>query len=325
MRFLGNLVNGWFVSENNSNLNHDESNAIDWIRVLPFILLNLSCLLVFYVHFTWIAVTTAVFLCFFRAFTICAFYHRYFSHKTFKTNRFWQFIFAALAGTAIQRGPLWWAAHHRQHHLCSDQPEDAHSPKQHGFWMSHVGWFLTKKHHNYNSERVKDLARYPELVFLERYHLIMPTLLFLFLMLVGWCLKVYSPELNTGMGEMLVWGFSISTFFLFNITALINSLCHVFGTRRYATSDISRNNFLFALLAMGEGWHNNHHHYPASARQGFMWWEIDITYYAIKLMEFLGMVWDVAPVPASVLNRNRVKVGKKQDSDEEFLEQDEIA
>lgn len=308
MRTLGRLglVRNWFVSENNF-LEEDNDNAIDWIRVTPFFLLILSSFLVFYVNVTGIAVLTAVFLVFIRAFSICAFYHRYFSHKAFKTNRFWQFIFAAIAGTAIQRGPLWWAAHHRQHHMVSDQPEDAHSPVQHGFWWSHVGWFLSKKFHNYNPDRVRDLMVYPELVFLERYHLVMPTVLFLCLMTVGWLLQIYRPEFHTGVKEMLVWGFSVSTFILFNITALINSLCHVHGSRRFATNDNSRNSLLFALLALGEGWHNNHHHYSASARQGFMWWEIDITYYIIKLMALLGIVWDVQPVPKSVLTKNRIK------------------
>ncbi len=317
MRFLGRLIRSWLISENNYNPDSLESNTIDWLRVVPFVLLILSCVFVFYVHCSLIAVMTAVFLLFFRAWTICAFYHRYFSHKTFKTNRFWQFIFAALAGTAIQRGPLWWASHHRQHHMVSDQPDDAHSPVQHGFWWSHVGWFLTKKYHNYNPDRVKDLERYPELVFLERYHIVMPVLLFFVLLMMGWLLQMYRPELNTGIGEMLVWGFSISTVALFNVTALINSLCHVFGTRRYDTTDNSRNNLLFALLALGEGWHNNHHHYPASARQGFMWWEIDITYYLIKLMEWLGIVWDVAPVPQAVLEKNWIK---KPDNKNETLE-----
>ena len=307
MRSLGILIRSWIITENNYNPDATESDAIDWARAIPFILVNLSCLLVFFVRFSWIAITTAAFLYFFRLFTIGAFYHRYFSHKAFKTNRFWQFIFAALAGTSAQRGPLWWASHHRQHHMVSDKPEDAHSPVQHGFWWSHVGWFLTKKHFHYNPERVKDLECYPELVLLERYDVIMPTLLFLSLLIAGWVLQTHYPQLNTGIGEMLVWGFSISLVALFNTTVLINSLCHVFGTRRYQTSDHSKNNLLFALLTLGEGWHNNHHHYSASARQGFMWWEIDITYYLIKLMEFVGIVWDVKPVPKSVLKKNLIK------------------
>lgn len=310
MKSLGELLSRWIINENNYNPDDLENDAIDWARAIPFILVNLSCLLVFYVHFSWIAFTVAAFLYFFRLFTIGAFYHRYFSHKAFKTNRFWQFIFAAIAGTSAQRGPLWWASHHRQHHLVSDKLEDAHSPVHHGFWWSHVGWFLTKKHYNYNPERVKDLECYPELVFLERYDVIMPALLFLSLFIAGRLLQSYAPESNTGIGEMLVWGFSISLVALFNTTVLINSLCHVYGTRRYETTDHSKNNLLFALLTLGEGWHNNHHHYPTSARQGFMWWEIDITYYLIKLMELVGIVWDVKPVPRSILEKNLIKAPK---------------
>lgn len=304
MKSLVQLLRSWIINENHYTPEGSDNDAIDWARAVPFILINLSCFLVFYVHFSRIAVITAALLYFFRLFTIGAFYHRYFSHKAFKTNRFWQFIFAALAGTSAQRGPLWWASHHRQHHMVSDKPEDAHSPVQHGFWWSHVGWFLTKKHYHYNPERVKDLECYPELVFLERYDVMMPTLLFISLFIAGWLLQTYAPQLNTGIGEMLVWGFSVSLIALFNTTVLINSLCHVYGTTKYDTADHSKNNLLFALLTLGEGWHNNHHHYPISARQGFMWWEIDITYYLIKLMEWVGIVWDVKSVPRVVLEKN---------------------
>jgi stearoyl-CoA desaturase (delta-9 desaturase) len=306
MKSLIKTIRKWLINDNNYDPDSLE-NTIDLARAIPFILVNLSCLLVFYVDFSWIAFSVAVFLYVFRIFTIGAFYHRYFSHKTFKTNRFWQFVFAALAGTAAQRGPLWWASHHRQHHMVSDAKEDAHSPAQHGFWWSHVGWFLTKKNYHYNPERVKDLACYPELVFLEKYDVIMPILLFLCLFLVGWILQRYAPGLNTSIVSMLVWGFSVSLVAVFNTTVLINSLCHVYGTKRYATPDNSKNNLLFALLTLGEGWHNNHHEYPNSARQGFMWWEIDITYYLIKFMELVGIVWDVKPVPRHVLTRNLYK------------------
>lgn len=302
MKAIGKSLRSWMISENHFDTDHLEQDDIDWARAVPFILLNLSCILVFYVQFSWIAVSTATVLYYFRLFTIGAFYHRYFSHKAFKTNRFWQFIFAALAGTCAQRGPLWWASHHRQHHMVSDQPEDAHSPVQHGFWWSHIGWFLTKKHYHYNPDRIKDFAQFPELVFLERYDALMPILLFALLGVAGWILQTYAPQYHTGVSEMLVWGFSVSMVALFNTTVLINSLCHVYGSRRYATPDNSKNNLLFALLTLGEGWHNNHHHYPACARQGFMWWEIDITYYLIKLMERIGMVWDVKPLPQSILN-----------------------
>lgn len=295
----------WIQNTNDSSV--ESTNEIDWLRAIPFIIINLSCLLVFYVGFSFTAFAVAVVLYFIRLFAIGAFYHRYFSHKTYKTNRIWQFIFALIAGTAAQRGPLWWAAHHRQHHMVSDQYSDAHSPIQHGFWWSHIGWFLSKKHYHYNPERVKDLARFPELVFLERYDVLMPAVLFASLYAAGLLLQIYMPQLGTSPGQMLVWGFSISTVVLFNTTVLVNSLCHVFGSKRFNTEDSSRNNLLFALLTLGEGWHNNHHHYPATARQGFMWWEIDVTYYIIKMFEKIGIVWDVKDVPEAVLKKNLVK------------------
>lgn len=307
MKMTWHIFQKWFANENKYDPNITYPESIDWLRAVPFILVNLGCLLAFWVGFSWTAFITAVILYFIRLFSIGAFYHRYFSHKTFKTNRFWQCIFAILGVSSAQRGPLWWAAHHRQHHMVSDEAADAHSPVQHGFWWSHVGWFMSKKHYHYNPERVKDLARFPELVFLDRYDALVPTCLFIALWVTGVLLEMYFPSLNTNASQMLVWGFCISTIALFHTTVSINSLSHVFGSRRFKTKDNSRNNFFLALLTLGEGWHNNHHHYPATARQGFMWWEIDLTYYILKFMEQLGIVWDVRGVPKSVLNRNLAK------------------
>lgn len=299
------VVRNWIVNDNDSFTPHPDK--IDWLRAIPFILVNLSCILVFYVRWSGLAIGVAIALYYARLFAIGAFYHRYFSHKTFKTTRFWQFIFAALAGTAAQRGPLWWAAHHRQHHLVADQVEDVHSPSQHGFWWSHMGWFLSKKNYHYDQSRVNDLRCYPELVFLERYDVLMPLLLFMTLGVSGLMLEYYFPQYQTGVAEMLIWGFSVSLIAVFHTTVLINSLCHVYGSTRYVTQDKSKNNLLFALLTLGEGWHNNHHHYAACAQQGFHWWEIDITFYLIKLMERLGMVWDVKPIPKHILQSNLIK------------------
>jgi len=302
------VIRKWVVNENNYTEVADQRRPyqIDWFRVIPFVLLNLSCLLVFYVGFSWIALITAIALVVLRVFALTGFYHRYFSHKTYKTNRFWQFTFALIAATAAQRGPLWWASHHRQHHMVSDTIEDAHSPTQHGFWWSHFGWFLSKKNYYYNPNRVKDLLCYPELVFLDKHDILGPALLFILMLLSGFLLQAYAPQLHTTAGKMLVWGFSISTIVTFHLTSSINSLTHVFGNRRFVTKDNSRNNFFLALLTFGEGWHNNHHHYPATMRQGFMWWEIDITYYLLKLLEKMGIIWDVKELPKSVLEKNRV-------------------
>lgn len=305
MKAVTNLLLRWIANDN--NYDPTLSDKIDWVRAVPFLLVNLGCLLVFYFGFSWTAFITAAVLYFVRIFSIGAFYHRYFSHKTFSTNRFWQFIFALIAGSCAQRGPLWWAAHHREHHLVADEPADAHSPVQHGFLWSHAGWFMSKKYYNYNPARVRDLARYPELVFLDRYDSLMPAVLFVSLFVAGSLLQHFAPGLGTGPGQMVVWGFCISTIALFHTTVSINSLSHIFGRKRFTTKDNSRNNWLLALITLGEGWHNNHHHYPATARQGFMWWEIDITFYLLKVLEAVGIIWDVRGVPKSVLQKNLVQ------------------
>lgn len=282
----------------------DYSEKVDWLRAVPFILLNLSCLLVFWVGFSWVAFTTAAILYFLRVFFIGAFYHRYFSHRAYKTNRFWQAVFAVLGASAVQRGPLWWATHHRQHHMVADQPEDAHSPLQHGFLWSHVGWFLSKKNYYYNAERVTDLTRYPELVFLDRFDSLVPIILGVSLFAAGVLLAHFAPALGTNGLQMFIWGFSISTIAVFHTTVSINSLSHKYGSRRFETKDNSHNNFWLALLTLGEGWHNNHHHYPAAAQQGFMWWEIDITFYLLKLLEKLHIIHDLRTVPKTILDKN---------------------
>lgn len=306
MKNVLQILSSWIASHNDYQPNTNIKDSVDWVRTIPFILLNIACLLVIFVGFSWVAFITALVLYFSRVFFIGAFYHRYFSHKTYQTNRFWQFIFAMLAASCAQRGPLWWAAHHRQHHLCSDEKEDAHSPVHHGFWWSHMGWFMSKRHFHYNPERVQDLARFPELVFLTKYDGLMPTILFAGLFASGVLLNKFFPSLQTSGSQMVIWGFCISTIALFHTTVTINSVSHVFGKKRFKTQDNSRNNIFLALLTLGEGWHNNHHHYPATARQGFMWWEIDITYYLLKLMEKIGIIWNVRNVPKSVLQRDLV-------------------
>lgn len=248
MRNFFKTIGKWVANENCYDPNFTYSDKIDWLRALPFILVNLGCLLVFWYGFSWVAFITAAVLYFVRLFAIGGFYHRYFSHKTYKTNRFWQFIFAVIGASSAQRGPLWWAAHHRQHHMVSDQVEDAHSPVQHGFWRSHVGWFLSKKYYYYNPARVKDLSRFPELVFLDRYDSLVPALLFVSLWLMGLLLKIIAPNLGTSPGQMVVWGFCLSTILLFHTTVTINSVSHVFGWRRFETKDNSRNSFFAGFI-----------------------------------------------------------------------------
>ena len=282
-----------------------DPRGIDWPRVVPFVLLHLGCAAVIWTGWSPFAVGTAVALYAVRMFAITAFYHRYFSHRAFRTSRFWQFVFAVVGAAAVQRGPLWWAAHHRHHHVHSDRPEDAHSAVQDGFLWSHMGWFLARQNFPTRSHLVRDLARYPELRWLDRYDIAVPTALFLALWALGAWLESAHPALGTGPGQLLVWGFCISTVVLFHSTFVINSLAHRWGGRRYDTGDESRNNPLLALITFGEGWHNNHHRYPGAARQGFYWWELDLSWYGLKLLAALGIVRDLRPVPRSVIESGR--------------------
>ncbi len=275
-------------------------DRVDWARILPFAAMHAACLAVFWVGVSPLAVGAAVILYLLRMFAITGFYHRYFSHRTFKTSRGAQFVFAVLGASAVQRGPIWWAAHHRHHHAHSDKADDVHSPRQRGFLWSHMGWFLSRRHFAPDLGRVRDLLRYPELRWLDRFDILVPFLLALGLLLAGQWLEATRPELGVTGGQLLVWGFFISTVACYHGTYTINSLCHVWGRRRYATGDDSRNNFLLALVTLGEGWHNNHHRYPMSVRQGFYWWEIDITYYLLRVLAATGIVWDLKPVPREV-------------------------
>jgi len=280
---------------------------VDWLRVLPFAVLHLSCLGVLWVGWSPLAGVVAVLAYWVRMFAVTAFYHRYFSHRTFRTSRLVQFLFAVLGSAAAQRGPLWWAGHHRHHHRHSDTTGDLHSPREHGFWWSHMLWITTRSNFPTRLYNVSDLARFPELRVLDRFDVIVPLLLALAMYALGDYCGTRLPESGTSGGQMLVWGFSVSTVVLFHATCTINSLAHLFGSRRFATRDNSRNNLWLAFITMGEGWHNNHHRYPGSTRQGFYWWELDPTYYLLKLLSWIGLVSDLRPVPETVYNRPRVE------------------
>jgi len=288
--------------DNEATTVNQATHGIDWWRVVPFVLLHVACLGVIGVGWSWFAVAFAIALYGLRMFAITGFYHRYFAHKAFQTSRAGQFMFALLGATAVQRGPLWWAAHHREHHVHSDQPQDTHSPVQHGFFWSHVGWFLANANFATKSERVKDLARFPELRFLDRFDALVPLLLAILIYGVGEALQHWAPGLQTNGLQLLVWGFAISTVVLYHATFSVNSLAHVWGKRRYQTRDFSRNNLVLAILTLGEGWHNNHHHYPGAAKQGFYWWEIDLTYYGLKLLAWTGLIWNLKTVPNEIRN-----------------------
>jgi stearoyl-CoA desaturase (delta-9 desaturase) len=279
---------------------------IHWWGSLPYLAMHIGLVAILWVGVSPFAIAVMLALYVGRMFAITGFYHRYFSHRTFRAGRPVQFLMALAGTTAVQRGPLWWAAHHRYHHRHSDEEADAHSPRRHGFWWSHVGWFLTRSGTPTRERLVRDWLRYPELRFLDRHHLLGPVLLATTLLGAGAWLERALPGLGTSALQLFVWGFVVSTVVLYHATYTINSLSHRFGSQRFDTGDDSRNNWLLALLTLGEGWHNNHHHYPASARQGFYWWEIDLTYYGLRLLSSLGLISDLKPVPAKVLERNRL-------------------
>ena len=250
------------------------------VSVVFFVAMHLACLFVFVVPFSLKILGLAAFGYVLRMWAITAGYHRYFSHRSFKTSRAFQFLLGFLGTTAMQNGPLWWASWHRRHHKYSDTRHDAHSPRFLGFWHSHVGWFLDGSHDRPDLCNVKDLARYAELRFLERHK---------WLPIIAYAVMCFA----IGGAAGLVWGFVISTIAVLHATALINSLAHVWGTRRFDTNDDSRNNAFLAVITFGEGWHNNHHDQMNAARQGIRWWEIDMTYYSLRVLAAMGVIWDI--------------------------------
>ena len=279
-----------------------EEDKVDWVRCIPFIILHAGCLGVIWVGWSWFAVWAAVALYFLRMFAVTGIYHRYFSHKTYSTSRAGQFFLALWGGTTVQRGGLWWAYHHRHHHQHSDEEEDAHSPHVHGFWWSHIGWITSRRNFPTDYTKVKDLAKFPELVWLNRFDTVVPAAFALAMFGLGALLERVAPGLGTTGPQMLVWGFFISTTALFHGTSCINSMAHLMGKRRYNTTDDSRNSFILAIICLGEGWHNNHHRYQSCTRNGFYWWEIDPTYYGLKFLSWTGLIWGLKPVPQSILD-----------------------
>jgi len=275
----------------------DAHDDIMYPSTLPFILLHLSCVAAFWSGITWQAVAICVTLYWLRMFAITAGYHRYFSHRSYSTSRLFQFVLAFLAQSTVQKSVLWWAAKHRHHHLHSDTPHDVHSPRHKGFFYSHVGWIFFRQHDLTDLVKVADFASFPELRWLHRFEQLPAVMLGLVCFsIAGW--------------SGLVVGFVWSTVLLFHATFCINSLAHVHGRKRYVTGDDSRNNWLLAFFTMGEGWHNNHHACQSSVRQGFRWWEIDVTFYVLKALSFAGIAWDLKTPPVEVL-RNEQRLGSR--------------
>ncbi|MDB4938959.1 MAG: Fatty acid desaturase [Labilithrix sp.] len=273
-----------------------------WLVSLPFYAVHVAAVVgVALVGFSWQGVALAVALYYVRMFGVTGGYHRYFSHRTYRTSRAFQLLLAILAQSSVQKGALWWAAHHRDHHKYSDTPRDPHSYRDYGFWYSHVGWILSDETEETDYSRIADLARYPELRWLNKFHVVPAVVLAVGLFLVGsW--------------PALVWGFFVSTTLLWHGTFTINSLSHIWGKRVYSTTDDSKNNPVLAVVTMGEGWHNNHHYYPRSVRQGFHWWQIDMTYYVLRALSAVGLVWDLHVPTRKVIEGDVVAIKKKSTS-----------
>jgi len=288
------------------NLTTEENRQLDYYRIGLFLFLHLGMFGVLYAGTSMTAVIVCIALYSIRMFFVTGFYHRYFSHRTYKTSRLMQFGMAVAGCTAGQRGPLWWASHHRHHHLVADQKADPHSP-QRGMLDSHLLWIFRKGNFRMKASHIRDMSRYPELRALEALHWLPFIILAVSCYGAGWWLQHNYPALQTSGPQLLVWGFFISTICLYHATYTINSLAHRHGSKRYNTGDDSRNNLWLALLTLGEGWHNNHHRYPVSTRQGFAWWEIDITYILLRLMSLIGLISALKPVPVKVLQEGQLK------------------
>jgi len=266
----------------------------DWVKSLPFFGLHLAAFSIFFtsVHTVDWIMCGALYVV--RMFGITGGYHRYFAHRTYKTSRPFQFVLAWLGCTALQKGPLWWAGHHRHHHKHSDTEEDVHSPISKTICDAHVGWVIDTANDETRWQVLGDLKKFPELVWMNKWHWVPG------LTLIPLCFGVSLLGGGTGWGGLAA-GFFLSTVLTYHGTFFINSLAHLWGSRRYETTDRSRNNFWLAIITLGEGWHNNHHHYQSSTRNGFFWWEIDISYYTIKALSWVGLVWDLREPPKKLL------------------------
>ncbi len=279
----------------------EAAGGIGWLGGLPFLGVHAACLAVLWTGVSPVAFAVGTLTLLTRMFGLTAGYHRYFCHRSFRTSRAFQFVLAWLGASAAQMGPLWWAGHHRSHHRHSDTGDDVHSPAAQGFLVAHFGWILSRANQRTKAEWVPDLLRFPELRWLDRNHYLAPLALGATLFALGEWLAAVRPDLGTSGAQLVVVALFWSTTLLYHLTFAVNSLAHRYGSRRYETDDHSRNLWWLALITAGEGWHNNHHRYPASERQGFYWWECDLTHYGIVVLSWLGIVWQVRGPAAAVL------------------------
>tara|TARA_B110000014_G_scaffold261149_1_gene252313 strand:- start:3355 stop:4239 length:885 start_codon:yes stop_codon:yes gene_type:complete len=264
---------------------------------LPFLSVHIGAIYALTVSPSLFALFIVGLMYFIRMFGITAGFHRLFSHRSFKTNRLFQFFLAYSATCSAQMGPIWWASHHRHHHKYTEQIEDSHTPTLKGFFWAHVGWIMSPANSPTKEKYVEDLMKYPELRWLDKYHYFAPFSLAVFLYVLGEYMAVNYSQYNTNGMELLLWGFFVSTVFLYHATFMVNSVCHVFGHRTYDTKDESVNNLLVAILTLGEGWHNNHHAFPNSEKQGHKWYQIDICHYILWCLSKIGIVWNIREVP----------------------------
>jgi stearoyl-CoA desaturase (delta-9 desaturase) len=283
-----------------TSLRRLDRDQLHYSSCVQFFFVHAACLLALRAGVSAVAVAVCLALYVVRMFAITAGFHRLFAHRTYRTGRVFQFMLAFTGTASYQKGPLWWASHHRRHHLHADTERDLHSPLAHTVWQSHVGWFLCRDSLATDLSLVSNLTKHRELRLLDRYYPAPPALLALATFALGAVLERYAPGLGTSGFQMLIWGFFVSTVLLYHGTFTVNSLAHIFGRRRFETEDNSRNNLFVALITLGEGWHNNHHHYPSSERQGFYWWEIDVAHYALRLLSLVGVVWDIRTPPQRV-------------------------
>lgn len=274
----------------------DNSDRVNISRCIPFLILHLSLFLFMFANCNIWLIGLCVFSYLIRMFAITGFYHRCFSHKTFEASLWVEVTFAFLGACSAQRGPIWWASHHRRHHISSDQELDEHSPVQNSFMYSHILWFMTNKNYHIPGGLCNDLLKKPYMVWIDRFDGIVPLFYIFFMWLVGFmCAKYTSIPIN-GF-DAVYWGFCVSTILLLHATLAINSCAHMFGSKKYKTQDNSKNNWLLALITLGEGWHNNHHYYPNSCRQGFYFHQIDITYLILNIMKHLGLIKNIKNIP----------------------------
>jgi len=290
---------------------------------IAFLIVHLIPLGAIWTGATWFDWAVCAFLYVTRMFWVTGGYHRYFAHKSYKTSRVFQFVIAFMAMTSAQKGILWWAAHHRHHHRHSDTPKDPHSMLIYGFWYSHVGWIVGPDFKETDFKTIGDYAKYPELVWLNKHYLYPPVTLAILVTAIGAWVNGGSPLLmftHFGLSTLFI-GFFLSTVILYHGTFSINSIMHHFGTQRYESNDSSKNSLWLALLTLGEGWHNNHHYYEVTAKQGFFWWEIDFTYYGLKLLSWLGLIWDLKGVPKHILHsKNKTQAAELRKEYEKDLE-----